>query len=169
MATLKKDRKLVFDTNYCLIQARSIAECSKGSILHYFASSLSYHLLLISLFCLFEWLLKTGFTVFLFLNPNMFWVIKTTISIWALIKIFVLSIFEWPFYTGFTVLVSVCFSRSSIPSSVWISKETDAGDQWNGFFLHQGRQNGSHNLSSDSQGIKSGQYKNYCVRDLFIT
>ena len=35
------------------MQVKSIAECSKGSILQYFRSSLSYQLLLRSLFCLF--------------------------------------------------------------------------------------------------------------------
>ena len=52
MATPKKDQKLVFKTNYSLMQVKSIAECSKGSILQYFRPSLSYHLLR-SLFCLF--------------------------------------------------------------------------------------------------------------------
>ena len=51
--TLKKDHKLVFKTNYCLMQVKSIAECSKGSILQYFRPSLNYHLSLRSLFCLF--------------------------------------------------------------------------------------------------------------------
>ena len=32
----QKDRKLVFKTNYSLMQVKSIAECSKGSILQYF-------------------------------------------------------------------------------------------------------------------------------------
>ena len=50
-------------TNYCLMQVKSIAECSKGSILQYFWPSLSYHLLLRSLFVFFEWLLRTCFTV----------------------------------------------------------------------------------------------------------
>ena len=35
------------------MQVKSIAECSKGSILQYFRPSLIYHLSLISLFCLF--------------------------------------------------------------------------------------------------------------------
>ena len=35
--TLKK-------TDYCLMQVKSIAECSKGSILQYFRPSLSYQL-----------------------------------------------------------------------------------------------------------------------------
>ena len=35
------------------MQVKSIAECSKGSILQYFRLSLSYHLSLRSLFCLF--------------------------------------------------------------------------------------------------------------------
>ena len=50
-------------TNYRLMQVKSIAECFKGSILQYFRPSLSYHLLLRSLFCLFfEWPFYTGFT-----------------------------------------------------------------------------------------------------------
>ena len=49
----QKDKKLVFNTNYRLMQIKSIAECSKGSILQYFWSALSYHLSLRSLFCLF--------------------------------------------------------------------------------------------------------------------
>ena len=40
-------------TNYCLMQVKSIAECSPWSILQYFWPSLSYHLSLRSLFCLF--------------------------------------------------------------------------------------------------------------------
>ena len=44
---------MVFKTDYCLMQVKSIAECSKGSILQYFRSSLSYHLPLKPLLCLF--------------------------------------------------------------------------------------------------------------------
>ena len=40
----QKDQKLVFKTNYRLMQVISIAECSKGSILQYFRPSLRYHL-----------------------------------------------------------------------------------------------------------------------------
>ena len=47
----KKHQKLVFNTNYCLMQVKSIAECSKGSILQYFRPSLCYYLSLRSLFC----------------------------------------------------------------------------------------------------------------------
>ena len=32
----EKDRNLVFKTNYHLMQVKSIAECSKGSIMQYF-------------------------------------------------------------------------------------------------------------------------------------
>ena len=32
----KKEQKLVFKPDYCLMQVKSIAECSKGSILQYF-------------------------------------------------------------------------------------------------------------------------------------
>ena len=47
---LSKRPKLVFKTNYRLMQVKSIAE---WSILQYFRPSLSYQLLLRSLFCLF--------------------------------------------------------------------------------------------------------------------
>ena len=45
----QKDQKLVFKTNYRLMQVKSIAECSKWSNLQYFRPSLSYHLPLRSL------------------------------------------------------------------------------------------------------------------------
>ena len=48
---LSKDRKMIFKTNYRLMQVKSIVECSKRSILQYFRPSLSYHLSLRSLFC----------------------------------------------------------------------------------------------------------------------
>ena len=48
----QKDQKLVFETNYGLMQVKSIAECSKGSILQYFRPSLTYQLSLRPLFCL---------------------------------------------------------------------------------------------------------------------
>ena len=61
---LSKRQKMVFNTDYCLMQVKSIAECSKGSILQYFWPSLSYQLSLRPLFCLFfEWPFYTGFTV----------------------------------------------------------------------------------------------------------
>ena len=50
-------------TNYRLMQVKSIAECSKGSILQSFWPSLSYHFLTSSFFCLFDRLLTTCFTV----------------------------------------------------------------------------------------------------------
>ena len=49
----KRRPKLFFQTDYYLMQVKSIAECSNGSILQYFGPSLSYHLSLKSLFCLF--------------------------------------------------------------------------------------------------------------------
>ena len=51
-ALKKKDQKFVFKTDYHLMQFKSIAECSK-SILQSFQPSLSYHLSLRFLFCLF--------------------------------------------------------------------------------------------------------------------
>ena len=49
------------NTDYSLMQVKSIAECSQGSILQYFGPSLSYNLSLKSVF-IFVYL-KTGFTV----------------------------------------------------------------------------------------------------------
>ena len=48
-----KDQKMVFMTDYGLMQVKCITECSKGSILQYFQPSLSNQLSLRSLFCLF--------------------------------------------------------------------------------------------------------------------
>ena len=42
--------KIGINTDYSLMQVKSIAECSKGSILQYFQPALSYHLSLRSLF-----------------------------------------------------------------------------------------------------------------------
>ena len=52
---IQKDRKLVFKIDYCLMLVKSIAECSKWSILQCFQPSLSYmyQLSLRPLFCLF--------------------------------------------------------------------------------------------------------------------
>ena len=50
---LSKRPKMVFKTDYSLMQVKSIAECSRWSILQYFQPSLSYQLSLRSLFCLF--------------------------------------------------------------------------------------------------------------------
>ena len=65
MATLKKTENCFFKTNYHLMQVKSTAECSKGSILQYFPFDL--HLATncyLDLFCLFfEWPFYTGFTV----------------------------------------------------------------------------------------------------------
>ena len=50
---LKKRSKIGFKTDYRLMQVKSIAECSNGSILHHFRLLLCNHLSLRSLFCLF--------------------------------------------------------------------------------------------------------------------
>ena len=54
------------------MQVKSIAECSPWSIRQYFRPSLSYHLSIrFFVLSIFEWPLKTGFTVFCFLSkPN---------------------------------------------------------------------------------------------------
>ena len=60
----QKDQKIGFQYDYHLMQVKSIAECSKGSILEYFKPSLSYHLSFRPMFCLFfEWSFYTGLTV----------------------------------------------------------------------------------------------------------
>ena len=52
-------------TNYRLMQVKSIAECSKGSILQYFRPSLSYHYWALC-FVFFEWLLKSVLTTYMY-------------------------------------------------------------------------------------------------------
>ena len=65
---LQKEKKMVFKTTYHLMQVKSIAECSKGSILQYLRPSLSDHLSLKPLFCLF---LSGRFKqVLLYANPS---------------------------------------------------------------------------------------------------
>ena len=49
----KRTEKMVFNTNHRLMQVKSIAECSKGSILQYFRPSLSNHFPLRPFICLF--------------------------------------------------------------------------------------------------------------------
>ena len=66
-ANLSKRPKIVFKTNYRLVRVKSIAECSKGSILQYFQPSLSYQLSSRFLFCLF---LSGRFTQILLLDTN---------------------------------------------------------------------------------------------------
>ena len=53
----------MFKTNYRILQVKSIAECSKSSILLYFKPSLSYHLSLRSVLSIFECPFYTGFTL----------------------------------------------------------------------------------------------------------
>ena len=61
-ALLKKTKiRLQKQTNYRLMQVKSIAEYSNGSILQYFRHSFSYHLSLRSFFfSIFEWPFDTG-------------------------------------------------------------------------------------------------------------
>ena len=56
--------KLVLNIDHPLMQIKSMAECSKGSILQYFRPSLSYHFSIKTLvLSIFNWSLKTCFTV----------------------------------------------------------------------------------------------------------
>ena len=60
MATQKEDLKLVFKTNYRLMQVKSIAKvafCSTFDLIKLLFVFKTFVL------CIFEWLLKTGFTV----------------------------------------------------------------------------------------------------------
>ena len=50
---LSKRSKMDFKTNFRLMQVKSIAESSNGSILQYFRPALSYHMALRPLLCLF--------------------------------------------------------------------------------------------------------------------
>ena len=50
---LERHSNKPINTDYPLMKVKRIAECSKGSILQYFRPSLSYHLSVLSLFCLF--------------------------------------------------------------------------------------------------------------------
>ena len=50
--------------NYRLMLVKSIAECSKGSILQYVRPSFSYNLSLTFVLSIFEWPFYTGFTAF---------------------------------------------------------------------------------------------------------
>ena len=64
MLPLKIDKPKVLKTDGSLMQVKSIAECSHWSILHYFWPSLSDYWYWKPIFrVLFEWPLKTGFTV----------------------------------------------------------------------------------------------------------
>ena len=66
------------------MQVKSIAECSKGSILQYFRPSLSYHLSLRSLFCLFLSGCLTGFLFDLILNvPSTIFQLNRDRSSWV--------------------------------------------------------------------------------------
>ena len=65
-ATLKKT-KIGFQDQLSLMQVKSIAECSEGNNLQYFRPSLSYQLLLRSLFCLF--LMAVLHRFYCILNP----------------------------------------------------------------------------------------------------
>ena len=62
------------NTNYRLMQVKSIAECSKGSIQQYFWPSLIYHLSSRYLcFDYFEWPLRTGLLYMLTISLRIRW------------------------------------------------------------------------------------------------
>ena len=59
-----RSKNLVWEANYCLMQVKSIAECSKGGA---FCNTLTFikqpFVIKIFVLSIFEWPLKTGFTV----------------------------------------------------------------------------------------------------------
>ena len=81
-STQKEDQKLVFKTNYCLMQVKSIAECSPSAGQKYCRMLQGEHFAILSTFIklpfaikilflsIFEWQLKTGFTEFGFLKQE---------------------------------------------------------------------------------------------------
>ena len=79
----QKDQKLFFMTNYRLMQVKSNAECSKGSILPHYAPR--------GAFCR------------IMLQGEHSAILLTFIKLPFIIKRCVLSILEWPFKTGFTI------------------------------------------------------------------
>ena len=89
---LKRRPKLVLKTDICLMLVKSIAECSTGSILQCFWHALSCHLSLRPFLSIFEWQLKTGFTVFIFYDT------KNNISNFLKLKLlYVLCRSQWHF------------------------------------------------------------------------
>ena len=62
----KKTKTLAFKINYHLMQVKNIAECSKRAFCNTFDLHLSFKIFVLSIF---EWPLKTSFTVF-FLSPE---------------------------------------------------------------------------------------------------
>ena len=69
------------------MQTRSIAECSKGSILQYFRPSLSYHFPLRPLFCLFlSGRLRQEFTVLMLTEHSHFIEVASALCVWLLRK-----------------------------------------------------------------------------------
>ena len=67
----KTPQKLAFNTDFRLMQVKSIAECSMGSILQYFSPSLCYHFPLKLFLSISKWPLKTGFTVLISIRHDM--------------------------------------------------------------------------------------------------
>ena len=61
----KRRPKMVFKANYCLMQVKSIAECSKGEHSAIFWTFIELPFVIkIFVLSIIEWPLKTGFTVF---------------------------------------------------------------------------------------------------------
>ena len=61
----QKDKKMVFKTNYRLVHVKSIAECSKGENSAILSTFIKLPFAIkIFVLTIFEWPLKTDFTVF---------------------------------------------------------------------------------------------------------
>ena len=107
---VSKKPKLFFNTDYRLMQVKSIAECSNGSILQYFQPALSCTFPFIPLF----WLFLSGRLrqVLLYIDISSFQ-IQHVIVRPRVLQYIVLSIFKWPLKTGFTVYRYKQFSNSA--------------------------------------------------------
>ena len=63
----QKDQKLVFKTNYRLMQVKSIAECSKGGHSAILSTFIKLPFVIkIFVLSIFEWPFYTGFTVYIY-------------------------------------------------------------------------------------------------------
>ena len=103
---LSKRLEMISQDQLSLYAGQKYCRMLQESMLQYIRPTLSYHLSLRSLFCLF---LSGRFTILLASKvlqnaPREHSAIHSTyIKLPFVIKIFGLSIFEWSFYTGFTV------------------------------------------------------------------
>ena len=80
---VKRPLSLVFMTSYHLMQVKSIAECSKGSLLQYLRPWLSYYFVIkVIVLSIFEWpFLHRFYCMFVFHQDSVFNMRKTAIHV----------------------------------------------------------------------------------------